>query len=353
MLHHMSRYGSVGESFWEFWGAAAEFLSSYGNCAVQVFFAVSGYLFAAGSFGKDFGSRRWSSLGTASARRWARLAGALIPALALSCAAQQAAAQWGWERPEFAPLKGAWQFAANALLLPALGGQEAIQSGIWYLAVDLQLFALSLAARIGFGKAGAGRAGAWPAFALACGLWLLIGRDEAWDWFGGYFWIYFAMGELAAQAQGEKGKAGKWLAGCALAAAGLGLAAEFGKIKLAVAFGASALLWAGHGARHPQWLERIAKGAGSYSYALFLAHFSAIAAASAWADWNFDRGDWGPAEHAGLLAACAGLSFAGAAALKKFFEQGKALRAAGSLCCRLWGLAWPRGRGSQAGGGRG
>ena len=172
---------------------------------------------------------------------------------------------------------GVIQVLAHLLLLHDLLGFEALSAGVWYVAIDFQLFALMLCVlwivrRLVTTPARAAIVGPGLVIALAgCAL-LYFNRDSTWDNWAIYFFGSYAFGALAWWS-GARGKTLFWIGVlCALAAVALivdfrlrVLVAAIVAVSLALArssgFGAA---WSG--ARLTSWLGRI-------SYSVFLVHY--------------------------------------------------------------------------------
>lgn len=141
--HHLSRYGPLPE------GAAAlaprvfGWLSQYGRLAVQVFLVLAGFL-AAGSLAPE-GALRIDKPLSRVFQRYARLVMPYLAALTFSVLV--AAVVRPWLDDEVVPgPPGIAQLIAHGLLLQDLLGFDALSTGVWYVAIDFQLFVLALAA---------------------------------------------------------------------------------------------------------------------------------------------------------------------------------------------------------------
>jgi peptidoglycan/LPS O-acetylase OafA/YrhL len=137
VLHHFCVYAPMTDWLADAWPRIVELLHEDGRLAVQPFLVVGGFL-AAQSLGKQVGPR----LAPLIWRRYLRLA----PQLALSLLLVMAATWWmGDELAHedwLSPLPSAGVFLAHLFFLQDVLGIEAMSAGVWYLAIDLQLFAL-------------------------------------------------------------------------------------------------------------------------------------------------------------------------------------------------------------------
>ncbi len=142
VLHHLAFYGPMSDVVLRVWPAVIGWLSDYGRLAVQLFLVCSGYLTAAGLAARpDMDGPRALRL---AGRRYLRLAIPMLGALSATVLVTE------WIRPDFDhPSLSApphwWQAMAHVFFLQHLLGQEALSAGIWYVAIDFQLHALTLA----------------------------------------------------------------------------------------------------------------------------------------------------------------------------------------------------------------
>ncbi|MFN9771099.1 MAG: acyltransferase family protein [Burkholderiales bacterium] len=282
VLHHLAFYGPMSDSVRPYATTVVDGLAEYGRLAVQVFLVVAGFL-AARALAPG-GIARGTAPAPAVARRWARLAGPYLAAIAMAVAAA-AIGRALVEHPTVPDAPTARQLLANLAMLQDLVGEDALSAGLWYVAIDLQLFAI--AAVLAWACARSGAPGAMPAALVALAAASLLGfnRDPSWDATGLYFFGSYALGALAAwSGPGRSGRLAT-LAIAALAAAALWI--EF-RTRIAVAAATALLLaWAvprGLGAR---WLATPGIAfLARISYSVFLAHFPVCmlveAAAARW-----------------------------------------------------------------------
>ena len=139
VLHHMAFYGPMSDVVATAWPAVVGGLYDHGRLAVQFFLVCAGFL-TAGHLA------RYESLDLSAAlklawQRYLRLAIPLLAALSFTVLVTE------WVRPDFehtslsAPPD--WgQALAHILLLQHVLDMEALSAGIWYVAIDFQLYAL-------------------------------------------------------------------------------------------------------------------------------------------------------------------------------------------------------------------
>jgi peptidoglycan/LPS O-acetylase OafA/YrhL len=144
VLHHCVSYGELASAAKELIPSVSTFLFEYGRYAVQVFLVVAGYL-AAQSFENMMAVQahvRKKGAGTVvqlALRRYLRLVGPYVAALLITIVCASLARQWSTDeyigRPETIT-----QVLAHLFLLQGVLGYESISAGVWYVAIDWQLF---------------------------------------------------------------------------------------------------------------------------------------------------------------------------------------------------------------------
>ncbi|WP_395056501.1 acyltransferase family protein [Polaromonas sp.] len=263
--HHLAFYGPMSDVVH---GAAPwlmNWLYTYGRMAVQVFLVVGGFL-AACSLAPE-GRARFQQPLRLILKRYRRLALPLVVAVLITVGV--AALVRPWLQHDSVP--GAptfWQLLSHLFLLQDLLGQEALSAGIWYVAIDLQLFAMTVLVL----TLVRGERHRWVVLALAAASLLIFNRHAGLDMTGLYFFGAYALGMLAWWAS-RSAQPVRWL----LAIAGLGAVAlllDFrGRLLVAVVV-ALALVWLQRGRWPVRWLQRAwMLRLGQISYAVFLIHF--------------------------------------------------------------------------------
>ncbi|MGP1680929.1 MAG: acyltransferase family protein [Giesbergeria sp.] len=287
VLHHLSVYGPLSDSVQPYAPGLLAWLYDYARMAVQVFLVVGGYL-AAASLAPE-GRARFAGVAPQVARRFVRLAVPYAAALLVAVATAALVRPW-LDDPSVPASPQLPQLLANALMLQDLLGQPALSAGVWYVAIDFQLYALAvlllaLARRLSGGVA---EQAVWVGKALIVALCaaslLVFNRFEALDAWGIYFFGAYGLGMTTFWAVRSPHR-GRWLLALALLGA-TALALEFRpRIVLAVATGA----WLAWLALRPQVGDSaLAKAVaaplawvGQRSYSVFLVHFSVCLVANA------------------------------------------------------------------------
>lgn len=277
VLHHLAFYGPMSDAAAPLAPGLVGWFSDHARIAVQAFLVTGGFLAVRG-LAPDGVLRAEQPLRLV-ARRYMRLVVPFAAALALAVVLA-GVARTGMVHPSIPAAPDFRQMTAHLLLLHDLLDYEALTAGAWYVAIDLQLFALMVVLL-------------WIARASACGARAQVGvgvglvavvalaslfhfnRDAWWDESALYFFGAYAMGAFAWWLARHR-DAPAWLAGLAVLATAA-LLVEFRSriaVALCVALALAASLrggWAAHWPGSPAvaWLGRI-------GYSVFLVHFPVI-----------------------------------------------------------------------------
>ena len=144
ILHHCVSYGELASAAKELLPGHTGFLFDYGRYAVQIFLVMAGYL-AAQSFESMMAVQtRTSKKGAGTVvqlalRRYLRLVGPYLIALLITIACAALARQWSVAEYIGSP-ETVQQVLAHLFLLQGLLGYESISAGVWYVAIDWQLY---------------------------------------------------------------------------------------------------------------------------------------------------------------------------------------------------------------------
>jgi peptidoglycan/LPS O-acetylase OafA/YrhL len=280
VLHHLAFYGPMSDAAHGLAPGLIDWLSDYARMAVQVFLVVSGFL-AVRSLAPDGRLEVRHPVATV----WRRYLKLVPPyAVAILVAIVGAAAARTWMSHDSIPAAPhLLQFVAHLLLLHNLLDFDALSAGVWYVAIDLQLFALLVAvlwlAR-GLGQTfvtgpeqgGVSRLGVALVVVLAVASLFGFNRDAGLDAWAIYFFGAYGMGALAWWASDE-GRSRLPVLALGL----LGLAALMVDFRARIALAlATALLLAL--ARRGGWMDRLPASRltayfGKISYSVFLVHF--------------------------------------------------------------------------------
>ena len=323
VLHHLAFYGPMSDVVMQVLPGLVEWLYDRARLAVQVFLVCGGFLTAA-SLSKLQNLDVRSSLKLLW-KRYLRLVMPLLAALSAVVVVSEII------RPQFdhsslSALPTWWQAWAHVALSQHLLNMEALSAGVWYVAMDFQLYATALVVFLVAQRLAAGSA-AVPAV-WRQRLWLLLtagsllwwSGNESLDDYAVYFYGSYGLGYLAYKSR-EIGFSRKtWALVLGLALLAWWLDPHW---RLATALWVAALL-----ARAPQsWLDascvhnrmtQTAQWLSQRSYSIFVIHFAVSLAVNAFVT-HFWPGQLWP-NGLGMLASL-GLSLCAGAALFKWVEQ--------------------------------
>ncbi|MBS1144280.1 MAG: Acyltransferase 3 [Proteobacteria bacterium] len=273
LLNHYSSYGPLAQAAREAFPATFGWFFEYGRMAVQVFLVIAGFLAARGL------SAEGQALGASPLpliwKRYLRLAIPYLAAIGLAIMAAAIADQWLDDEaiPARATLS---QWLAHAFLLHNVLGFDALSAGVWYIAIDFQLFAL-MAILLWSGR----RRLVAPAFVLGMALASLFwfNRDASWDNWAIYFFGSYGLGAAAWWAS-DRRQMSSWLGVIATVA----IAALIVDFRLRILLALMVALLLGFGRRTgllEQWPNaRPLAFLGQISYSIFLVHFPVLLVAN-------------------------------------------------------------------------
>ena len=328
--HHLCRYGPLPE------GAAAlaprlvGWLGQDGRLAVQVFLVIAGFL-AAASLAPEGVLRARQGPWQRVWQRYARLAMPYLAAMCVSVLVAAAIRPWfNHEAVPAAPVLA--QLLAHGLLLQDLLGYEALSTGVWYVAIDFQLFVLALAVvmlaewlhrRWQLSAARAAWLLAVLVLALVAASLFAFNLQAELDTTAFYFIGSYGLGMLAFWLGRIPGDARWTIALALLAVVGAAALLWDWRIRIAIALAAALLLalaqrrgWLG---APPALLEsRPLLWLGSISYSLFLIHFPIILLVNAVAARLGPHSPWVDVL---AMAAAVALAIGAAALLHRWVES--------------------------------
>lgn len=269
MLHHLALYGPLAGAAALHFPELSGWLSDYGRLAVQVFLVVGGFL-AARSLSPDGRALAINPLPLIG-RRYLRLALPFLSAIALAIICSAIADHW-MDDPAIPDRAGFGQWLAHVFLLHGVLGAESLSAGVWYVAIDFQLFAL-FALLLWSGRS------RWGVLLAVGGMMALslfhFNRDSGLDNWAIYFFGSYGLG-VAAWWASAPGRLRLWLG--LIATIGVAALVEDFRIRIALALGVALLLGV---ARQRGWLtrwpeSRLLGWLGQISYSVFLIHFPVL-----------------------------------------------------------------------------
>lgn len=321
--HHLAFYGPMSDVVHPQVPHLIDWLYTHARLAVQVFLVVGGFLAARslmprlGEPPREFG---WHGAGRLVWRRYLRLALPLVVALVAAMAAA-AVARVLIDHESIPDAPTLLQLATNLALVHDWFGQDALTAGLWYVAIDLHLYALWVG--VVALRAPLARRGIHPGrFALvACGglmaaSMFVFNRDPDLDAYAPYFFGAYGLGVFAQWISTRPRHEG-WpllLAAVVIAA----LAVEWRDRLLVAGLTALALAWCADGTRLRGWARWPPVATLSrHSYAVFLMHYPVMLAVGALVGTFWP--DSVPANGLGMVSAW-GLALAAAALLHRLIE---------------------------------
>ena len=268
--HHLSGYGPMADAIHTAWPWLIDDLYRYARMAVQVFLVVGGFLAA-----QSIGTRPVTSPLANIFKRYLRLVPIYLLAIAvvsITVALARPAIQGDWLPA--APTLG--QIGAHALLLTSLLDYPALSSGVWYVAIDFQLYVVLVCLAWAFPTP---RALSFSVAALCALSMLWCNRIDQLDNWAVYFFGAYGLGALAAWAKRSREGALMFWSVAALAVFALWL--EY-RARLNLALVTAVWLVARpKGSHHWTPIKHMVHRMANSAYAQFLTHFGLIVAFSA------------------------------------------------------------------------
>ena len=297
VLHHMAFYGPMSDVVATAWPAVLGWLYDHARLAVQFFLVCAGFL-TAGSLAR-FDALTLSEVLKLAWQRYLRLVIPLLAALSFTVLVTEGV------RPDFhhASLSGTpdWgQALAHMVLLQHVLDMEALSAGIWYVAIDFQLYVMTLLSLMVV-KACRSAQAVHSAWTLRWGLWLGLTCASLWGWnlhpdlddHGIYFFGSYGVGLLAWEVR-QRANVGMpgvdpqhWVAWALLLAIGAVAWWLEPRWRIATALsvacllmGAPAAWFSGEGIRASWWRQAV-QWLSTVSYSVFLIHFGVSLVVSA------------------------------------------------------------------------
>ena len=329
VLHHLAFYGPMSDVVMQRWPGLVEVLAEHGRLAVQLFLVCSGYLTAQSL--SRWGLMDLPQVLVLSARRYLRLSVMLLLALSVTVLVSE------FLRPVFDHHSlsevPTWpQAMAHVFFLQHLLGMPALSVGVWYVAIDLQLYIITLLSLWGVAMF-CHRHRDWRAQVLRIQIWLVLtvlsllwwNLREGLDDYALYFFGSYGMGLLAWRARQSRLPLKGWMG---LLLLGL-LALEVdSRLRVATAWACGLLL----AAAPERWmqspvpagaLQRATAWLADRSYAVFLIHFAVSLVVNALVTACWPDSFWANAAGMGV---CLVLSVLAGAALARLCRQQTGLR---------------------------
>ena len=270
LVHHLAFYGPLATALAVEFSDLSQWLIDYARMAVQIFLVVGGFL-AARSLapqGVLLVRQPFALIG----RRYLRLVLPFAVAISLAVVASAVADQW-LDDPAIPAQAHLGQWLAHVTLVHGVLGVDSLSAGVWYVAIDFQLFALFAL------QLWCGRGRPWLSVLLVLGLVLAslfyFNRYPTLDNWALYFFGAYGLGAAAWWASAP-GRLRLWL-GLMLCTGCAALVEDF-RLRVLLAVGVALLLAVG---RRQEWLyrwphSRVSAFLGRISYSVFLVHFPVL-----------------------------------------------------------------------------
>lgn len=324
VLHHLAFYSPMADVVRPAVPALVDALRDQGRMAVQVFLVLGGYLAASALAPQGLArhSAFWQPLG----QRFVRLSVPYSAALVVALVVNETVRGLGFDHPSVSETPTWDGVLAHLLLLHSVGDWESISAGVWYVAIDFQLYALCLLwwwlCRQQTAWSGLGQAGMVVGTGASLWLWNL---DSSLDVWALYFFGAYGLGMMAWWAtHAQHGyQRGLWMVLITLLG-GIALGMEW-RERIALAMVTAGVLAIGGNLRWPPALRDGQCGPlvwmGQRAYSIFLIHFPMGLLVSAEVQASYPHSML--ANALGMLLAVA-LSIATGAVLYEWTERPKA-----------------------------
>lgn len=310
VFHHLAIYGPMSDVVREGAPAIIRGLDVYAKLAVQMFFVLAGFLIAMQIAPDGETSPQNSSQAIALIfKRYKRLVTPFLFAVASAILITALVRPW-FIHESLSGSPSLLQLFAHAFMLHDILGYEALSAGVWFVAIDFQLFALTILLTTAMGRA----VPAWKALFPICIIGLaalslfLINRVSEYEIYAPYFFGAYGLGMLAYWSTRPNLS---YLVFPSIALLGaVSLWIEY-RITIAVALATAALVSAaGQTGLLEHWPQsKILTWLGQRSYSIFVIHYGICIGINAiWSVW-FPTGIW--INTIGMLVAGGASVFAG------------------------------------------
>ena len=276
VVHHLAFYGPMGYVVQPLIPGVMFWFEEYARMAVQVFLVLGGYLAAAALAPQGAGrhAQCWPVLG----KRYVRLCTPYCAALAFALLVNSTVQTLGFQHDSVSATPSVESLLAHVLLLHNLGHWQSISAGIWYVAIDFQLYALCLiwfwlCRRRGVSPWMA-QAGLAIATALSLWVWNLQSDLDIW---AVYFLGAYGLGSMAWWATHSETRTQRTLWVLVMSVLGASALMLEWRTRIAVAVATALVMAIGGNLRWPPafrtWDFRPLSWIGERSYSIFLIHF--------------------------------------------------------------------------------
>ena len=199
VFHHLAVYGPMSDVVRVDFPVVIDALEIYARLAVQMFFVLAGFLVATqlAPEGQPSTSPTASYLGLIL-KRYRRLVTPFLFAIAAAILITAIVRPW-FVHDSLSAAPSLAQLLAHALLLHDLTGVEALSAGVWYVAIDFQLFILTVLLTAFSARVAPAWRWVFPCVIIALAavsLWVM-NRHTQYEDYAPYFFGAYALGMLA------------------------------------------------------------------------------------------------------------------------------------------------------------
>lgn len=142
VCHHLAFYGPMTDVLKPLIPATLDWFNDYARMAVQIFLVLAGYLAAAG-LAPDGVAKRHDFLSSIG-KRFIRLVVPFVAALSVTILINEVVRAMGFSHESVSPPPDWDQLLAHLFLLHGIGGWDSLSAGVWYVAIDFQLYCLAV-----------------------------------------------------------------------------------------------------------------------------------------------------------------------------------------------------------------
>ena len=294
MLHHLAFYGPMSDVAMAVIPEVIDFLFVYGRMAVAVFLVIGGYLTGQKLFEQNVFANK--SVFQLIWHKYQRLVIPYLAAIMLAIACSFLASQW-MVHPSISATPEPEQLISHLFFLQNLLGYESLSAGLWYVAMDFQLFAVTALALF-FIDSVLPKHWAYQRTqiisVIIIGLVTLaslfvFNLDDSYDTTFLYFYVAYGLGILAARIAQTQSK--MFLLFLLLDFLLFALYLDFrGRVLIAgITAAALCLSYQSTWSQAKFWMNPIAK-IGRMSYSIFLVHFPiSLVVSSIWVKFYPDN----------------------------------------------------------------
>lgn len=196
VFHHLAIYGPMSDVVEASAPGLIQGLAIYAKLAVQMFFVLAGFLVAM-QLAPDGNGKHHASF-SLILKRYKRLITPFLFAVACAVLITSLVRPW-FVHDSLSAAPSLAQLLAHVLLLHDVLGFEALSAGVWFVAIDFQLFVITVLLTALMAHAAPALRAIFPicVIALAAASLWLVNRDSGYENYAPYFFGAYGLGMLA------------------------------------------------------------------------------------------------------------------------------------------------------------